>query len=312
MTIALGILASDGIVLCSDSRYTSSSKSDRDKIFSWLDGGDAVCFALTGNEINAKMAIDECREVLAAIPVGKRTIITLKKAIRQTLKPLQESYVDKVPSDERDRARFDFVIAIVSSANKKAGLFLTSDGAIAEITDKACVGTGGYLVEYILRKLGDDRLTTDQAVMLAMQALVAAKEHDAYCGGYSQFLTVKSGIVSAVVPYDIRQAEEQILRYERLTSNLLVAIGDSTQTDETFRQSVDHFGSQILDVRMRLRGQSGSHHALLQSLKIAIPTGTVSIVGGWISPAIATHRRSFTASFMSPSPSSEPPENNGD
>lgn len=286
MTIALGILASDGIVLCSDSRYTSSSKNYRDKILSWLDGGDAVCFALTGNEVNAKMAIDECREALSRIPAGKRTIAALRRAVRQTLKPLQESYVDKVPSEDRDRASFDFVIAIVSGVDGRAGLFSTSAGAIAEFTTSQCVGSGGYLGEYVLRKWNGPQCTVDQAVMLAMQALAAAKEHDAYCGGSSQFLTVKSGVVSGLVSYDVHQAEEQILRYEGLTSTLLVAIGDGTKSDGEFRQAVDHFGAEILDMRSRLRGEGGSHQALMQSLQISVPTGRISVVGEWLASTV--------------------------
>lgn len=286
MTIALGILATDGIVLCSDSRYTSSSKSDRDKILSWLDGDDAACFALTGNEVNARMAIDECRDALSEIPIGKRTIATMRGAIRKTLKPLHESYVDRVPTEDRGLASFDFVVAIVSSVDRRAGLFATSAGAIAEFTTRQCVGSGGYLGEYVLRKWTGSSLTVDQAVMLAMQALVAAKEHDAYCGGYSQFLTVKSGVVSAVVSQDVRQAEEQILRYESLVSGLLVVIGDRTKSSIEFHRSVDEFRSEILDMRTRLGGGGGSHQALMQSLQIGIPTGRISVIGQWLGPMV--------------------------
>jgi 20S proteasome alpha/beta subunit len=268
MTIALGILAEDGVVLCSDSQFTSASKGYRSKVFEWHGDSAAACFAVTGNEVVARMAVQDCQDALSALTKKNRTMSAILRTIRNTVKSVQENYVDKVPAEERDLSRFDLVLSIATHEQALPRLFYTSSGAISEADEYVCVGTGGYLGEYILlRAPVTPQMTVDVALVVAMRALAAAKEHDAACGGSSQFATMRGGAVSGFIPFDVRATEAQILKLERITSGFLFRVGSGTMTDEEFKLASDQFLSDANEVREAIRKSARPFRELFEFIR---------------------------------------------
>jgi hypothetical protein len=158
------------------------------------------------------------------------------------------------------------LIAIATQAEQgQPHLFYTSKTALVEFDTYQAVGSGGvYLGPYVLRRAYDKARTTDEAVVLAMQALAAAKLHDTYCGGPSQFLTIRKGVLSPVVPFDVTEAEKEILQYEKLAARLLLEMGGpTTEPPQAFSQRLQAFTTDVAAMRERLREKGLPYEGLV-------------------------------------------------
>jgi hypothetical protein len=111
MTIAAGFYVHDGILLCSDSQYTSAEKINKQKLFPATINGDSYVFALAGHEQNGKMAINECIDAIAAMQPEKRALKSVQKALRLAVKPICDDYVMSRPPDQRDILAFEILVA---------------------------------------------------------------------------------------------------------------------------------------------------------------------------------------------------------
>lgn len=248
MTIALGIVASDGAVLCADSQYTSGIKVEGQKIFPWWRKHAAVVFAFSGHVSNATVLIQQCEKSLNKIK-NRPTADSIERILRREIKSFQEDYIDKRPYDERDEAQVDLIIAIATAADGMR-LFYTEKPVLVGFTKYRAVGSGGCdLGQYVMRRAYRPEMTTHDAIVMAMQALAAAKQHDPYCGGPSQFVTIKSGVVSGIVPFDVDKTEPDILKYERWAANLLLDIGDFSMDQQEFLNRIERFATNIQGMR---------------------------------------------------------------
>ena len=151
MTIAAGFWTSQGILLCADSQFTGSAKSNQPKIFGYplhrsnRDHNCLIAFAVAGNAVNAKMAIEDCVEDIEECPPEKLTIKEAHSRFRANVKKIHEQYVD-TRSDpvEKENARFALVIGCWLPMKRGLRLFRT-DGPGVTSEDYCCVGTGAYL-----------------------------------------------------------------------------------------------------------------------------------------------------------------------
>jgi hypothetical protein len=170
-------------------------------------------FALAGHEDFGKMAIDDCVEKVLACPAGERTMRNVGIALRAAIKAINDDYVDKKPTSERELAKFELIIGAWLPLAGGLNLFRTRGSAVNSAGSYHCTGVGAYLGDYLMRNVFDPRsMNIRDAVVLAIQALGAAKSYDANCGGDTQFLTIApDGRISPTVPYDIHTSESYII-----------------------------------------------------------------------------------------------------
>jgi 20S proteasome alpha/beta subunit len=93
MTIAAGFACRDGILLCTDSRYSDGRKVDGRKIFPFQLNGGAVAFALAGNAAFAKRAIEECCISFGEKPQDHGSVMGIKTLIENSLKGFYKQFV---------------------------------------------------------------------------------------------------------------------------------------------------------------------------------------------------------------------------
>ena len=161
---------------------------------------------------------------------------------------MHEDYVDRRPSEERDRARFNLLIAVATAAGYPL-LFSTEGPAINPVDSFECVGGGRHLGRHILEPMYNHQMSVDECAILAIQALAAAKERVDGVGGKSQFLAVRNGFVSAVVPHDVDRSEPMVLRFQSRASRRPLDIGDPDLTAEQFEDSLRRFGITAKEIR---------------------------------------------------------------
>jgi hypothetical protein len=86
VTIAAGFVTQDGILMCADTQFTGGAKVDKRKIHPFtLNDGTVLVFALAGNPDYAHMAVEDCLEAVDTIPLAERTMLRMKRAIRDVL-----------------------------------------------------------------------------------------------------------------------------------------------------------------------------------------------------------------------------------
>ena len=91
MTIAAGFVATDGILLFTDTQYSGFEKTYREKIIR-ASSVPMVHFAISGDVDYAKSAIEDCRDAIKNIPYPEQSIWNVRKSIRRTIKRILEEY----------------------------------------------------------------------------------------------------------------------------------------------------------------------------------------------------------------------------
>lgn len=271
MTVAIGIHTINGIVVCADSQYSSSFKANGQKVFSWCDAGVAVVFAIAGDVANATMAVQECCEVLN-LNASARSLPKVKKIIQLVIKEIQEKYVDKIPLNEREAARFTLIVGIATKDHDPCLYYTSETGAMVRFDEYHSIGSGGYLAGYVLSAAYDSNMQVDEASACAAYALAAAKRHDSECSGPSQFVTIRQitrrggYMLSVVVPFDLESMEKGMLQYERMAMGMLLEAGNFALSEEYFKERVDKFAWRVREMRKEFKRNGVPHKTLLSQL----------------------------------------------
>jgi hypothetical protein len=185
MTIALGVLCSDGVVIGVDLEYTQDFMSSTGPKIFWLpknlDSRYFVLIAASGNPDSAKEFVEYLDSHLAErFPSGVATLKEIKVAIRDSLKRIWFEHIDSAPANERRGLACDFLIAI--RVGTKINLFRTNRTMMPEIKDWACSGLGLYLANYLVDRILPRHPTTALAAQVVSHVIDAAKEHIQFVG----------------------------------------------------------------------------------------------------------------------------------
>jgi len=109
-------------------------------------------------------------------------------------------------------------------------------------------------------------MLVDQLTAVAATMLGATKKHVQGVGGPSQFLTIRNGIVSAVVPYDTAASEQHALRFRRYAASLYLSMGDRAVTPAQFRKDLGDFAGRITALRQQWKADAKPFEELVDSL----------------------------------------------
>ena len=256
MTIAAGFKVQDGILLCADTQYTGAMKVQQQKIFPITIAGEPYAFAIAGNEVYGKMAIQECQEAIADLPVENRTERAVRRSLAHVVKTFNEEYIDTRPETEREGARFDLLVAAWVPRGGGLNLFSTKGVGLIHEPDYQCIGTGDYLAHYLIRPVFHRMMLIREVVLLAIQMLASCKTYDAYCGGFSQLIVLGvDGKLTPVEHFEVSQSEGRIENYDRETRQLLFSLSDPAMDDSGFQGRLDRFIEQVQMLRASWRGK---------------------------------------------------------
>lgn len=182
MTIAAGILCSDGIIVCADTEHTGDvSKFQASKIItidenSLMTGSGSTDYIL--------MTADKLRdEFKAARPADQSDARQLVEAVVKGVHA--EHIFSFFDASDPNRPFIDLIVAVRCSGGELA-LIKTNNSSARLGTNFEFTGSGFPIFEYWCRYFYRDRLTMAGMATLALFMLKEVKKVHPYCGGSSQ------------------------------------------------------------------------------------------------------------------------------
>ena len=279
MTIIAGFRVQDGILLCSDTEWSGAGKIYQQKIFSHFFRGGAIAFAVAGNEANARMVIEDCQ--YAIDPGRKRAYAPqeLTAIVRAAVLAIQEKYVDKRPTAEKEKAWFELIIAFALKSGHRQ-LLASRAPSVLPVDRFATHGAGWEVARPIIDSAYDPNMRIKDAVIVAIQAMGAAKRQVEGVGGQSQFLVMgdqlpepdmqgpgkREQFISGLVGHDPAETERLILQYEQAAGRLLLRAGDFDLDSAAFKEKVLNFGQLVFNLRAQWAATAAPYRELIEGL----------------------------------------------
>jgi hypothetical protein len=120
---------------------------------------------------------------------------------------------------------------------------------VNKIDGYECLGTGSYLGHYLLGPSFQEYMSLDTTMLLASQALRAAKDYDASCGGPSSFEVITSNGNHQTVAYDSYNTDAFSRHYEMFEAQLRFAMAPQNRDDLLFELRLKEFTDAVSNIR---------------------------------------------------------------
>jgi 20S proteasome alpha/beta subunit len=214
MTIALGILAADGVVLAADSEYTwGYLKTSGEKIWT-AEAHGAMAIAGAGSADYAEAVSLELLDVFTRTKAGV-TVAGLEKRLRSTLLEFHAKHVVPFSAFPSDETAVWLIIGL--QRDGKSYLWATSKGTLRPRRPYAAIGYGTEYTHALLSAIFDtkDRALTgvELAKRLAGYVVYETKRHVQNCGQSTSVVMLKDGRVVEVNGSTIQLLDSYCDRY---------------------------------------------------------------------------------------------------
>lgn len=250
MTIGIGLIADDGLILGADSLITDGySKTYRTKVHTiWDTPRSRVVVVEAGNQPHCATAIAGIMDTLKSLaePFG---FVQIQEAIRCACSRVHAD-IDTTNPDEHV-----YLLAGVWHADQAMSRLLVIDAAnvftFYESSSFKAIGLGLYVAQMFLKKAHEYRLRTATATLLAARAINACKQHVQSCGGFTEIriLSNSGSIITVPRPY-IEMAEDYMESLEKDLCDLMVEALDSSIDGDRLDMDLKHMDSRIRNLRL--------------------------------------------------------------
>lgn len=243
MTIIVGVICNDGIVLASDSQagsfkgvhvkrldYTKIYDFSFDRATTLVTGAGETPFITRAIEIFESKAKEskfhKCREVADLAEtvmneVNKRYIVERGKELGFIKSPTAAR-----PRWQDDRT-LGFALVVGLCCNNESRIYTVYPDGVAERAERyASLGSGSAFAEYLLARLYRDDLTLDEAIRVAVYVIEEVKKVDLHCGGPTQVVAVKGNQVIRKnekelqeILSELNQADKSVMAIWRVISS---------------------------------------------------------------------------------------------
>ena len=198
VTIAIGLLSNDSIIVAADSQTTcgNTKKTDAEKV-ACVDFADcSVMIAQAGNADRAGRAIeifDEMASHEEKLSTPRSAADLLERAILQSKMELKHNQGDCSMEELRDfilRHEQNFQL-LLAHYFKNVPYYYVADfwvgAATREKSHFAAIGTGAELASYLLGEYFKPMTPFNTAFATALYVIEEVKKHDLYCIGKTRF-----------------------------------------------------------------------------------------------------------------------------
>ncbi|MGA2903246.1 MAG: hypothetical protein ABSD98_05425 [Candidatus Korobacteraceae bacterium] len=239
MTIAIGILATDGIVIAADREESDGYlKHDRGKIFQTFRGRTPTgSIALTG--AGDGPSLDGVCNLLANTFSAEHDIgsdAAEKALVDAHRKYYEETILPFSLQPQLERPDYSLVIGCVGGGLAGSRLFRTSKLGFNSSGDYEAVGVGESVANTWLNKLYD-RLPIRHAVKLAAYVIYQVKASVGSCGlGTDIAIVRRDRILEAATPGTVRKWEDAFRYYQTVERNVFhycIGVDDTAQLGRT-------------------------------------------------------------------------------
>jgi hypothetical protein len=188
VTIGLGIVCADGVVLGVDNQYSRDPiKTKGPKLFPITPTEHySILVAGSGNSDSVKKGVEVISDTLRR-EIGNNpiTLDVLKAWIEASLAKLFAEHIDFAPVEQRMELHCDLLFAVWIRGDHEVKLLRTNRTMVFEEKKRACIGTGLYLAEYMMDTILPYFPSVEQAKCLAVYLIAEAKHYIEYVGGQS-------------------------------------------------------------------------------------------------------------------------------
>lgn len=207
MTIGVGFLCHDGIVLATDTQYTAGLlKTEGPKLFTVIERSDAVVIAAGAGSVPfMKMAITAIGDKIKLLPVGSVSSTNVVDMVRAVLLDTYARHVYPVPGEQ---PIFSFLVGLWTN-NDGLTLLETCLTSVNTVDSFGFVGVGVYVAEYALGLMHRGGVGVEEAKFLAVHSIKAAKDYVADCGKSTRMQVLSlDGKLTRISPPEIKDTEE--------------------------------------------------------------------------------------------------------
>jgi hypothetical protein len=244
VTIAAGFRFDRGLLLCADTQYTADQKTYESKMFHIQHGAAHVVLILVGYEDYARRAIEMISEKVKNVPLDALTKENLHNAIESGIQRMLVGHVYHRPDLGKETCPdFQFVIGVYSPIDG-AFLMKTAGEVAIIVDDKVCLGSGGYLGDYLSKMYLGSKQSLNEVTAFATYFLREIKAHDLSCGGKSEVIVLwDTGGISPRRTQDIALAEDYATSFNEASTAMFYALADleksNEQIDEEMRKAYE-------------------------------------------------------------------------
>ncbi len=252
MTIIVGLICKDGIVLASDSQTTTGSSKRCDaKKFALVEFDNArVLVAQAGNVCTSSRAI-EIFQILAKGQklLDRRTVADIaQKAMRQVKDELRLQQCDCSMEELRDFIwRNEIGCELMIAHYFKGKPYIYRIDLVIGIANRirshsAAIGCGSNLGEYLLSEHSKPEMGSEFGSAVAVYVVETVKKHDAFCGGPTRIGRILSNEGENTV--DILSKED--------VADIAKAIADIDETTKQERnEKINESLQSLADLRIK-------------------------------------------------------------
>lgn len=188
MTIALGLLCRESVVLAADGEITGYvQKWHREKIRNvvWTPQiGIATVFAGS-----VEFALMACDKIFPRVRDAKPEFSSIIGVIEKTIQDVYEGPIAAIPGP--DKPNFSLLIGLRLPGDDFVRLIKTSDTAVRRGDAFESIGIGEGLARYVGSKLFKGGMPVEEGAMLAAYVLHEVKNNVVGCGGPSLILALE-------------------------------------------------------------------------------------------------------------------------
>jgi hypothetical protein len=260
MTIALGIIGSNGIVLAADTEESIQGymKRHQTKILSGFhhatEGGprkELPMVAVSGAGDSHYLDVINEKMVDAVLTTRKPFLPDVQPELEETVKKFYDDHIipfAAFPANERP----EISLIVAAAAPNQAVLWTTSKNVVKKCQRFAAVGIGAFYAETLLNRLYG-QFDAGVASALATFVMLQVKEHVPDCGKETQLVCIRQGEIRMSYFRDVRDLEDAFRTYQTIEMEALhYAIGG---LDESVRKDLRRHIPQSRKAIMQLTSQ---------------------------------------------------------
>ena len=243
MTIGVGFVCEDGVVLCSDNQitYPTNHKYYECKIYPHSIPGGRIAFTFAGNPNVMKMFDGKFKAAIQMAPTP-HTASQIQDAVETVL-----GLMDIVDSDPDGL----HMLCAIALQTPEVRLLKTERKAVTEVPKFDYVGVGdSSLLRYLAPLMAQpDSYTCDQAIGLGVCLVLQAKRYIDGCGGDTDVAILRGNQKDNLRFRSGHSMEQVFLRLEQLLNRVVTDLFDIRKTTDEFGESVEHLAKALKGYR---------------------------------------------------------------
>ena len=272
MTIAIGVLCNDGVVLGVDAQLSvDGAKLVTPKIVLFAPVSNYhLVVGVQGHGDASSLAIDSMRETLAHEFTGKpATVSEITAYIGECLAAVFRDHIDSAPADERNYLSFSLLIAIHQERN--VHLFRTNRAMVVPVKSRPhpwwCMGVGFEFANYALDLLLHPHCSVEVAAQVAAYVIAVTKDSVEGVGKDTDVHVIQNdGRHWSLSLPDLREIEKHFQEFFRAFREVVSSVDAASISDEGAKMRLGFLEKGILALRAsQLKRQQQAAKRLAES-----------------------------------------------